>query len=246
MKPFLLLQIRPSNTASDNEFEAFLKYGKLRNDEVHRVRMENGGLPKIDLSDYSGVIIGGGPALVSDPIYLQSKAQVQYEAQLKPLLEEIIEIDFPFMGVCYGLGILAKHLHCEISTKKYFEEVGVIKLHCTDEAKNDPLTFDLPPEFYALGGHKEACLTSPSESVLLMTSEACPIQMIRIKKNIYATQFHTELDHEGLALRVNIYKNAGYFPPNEANFIIQQAKNFHITLPHLILERFTVKYQLSN
>ncbi len=46
MKPFLILQLRPIDMASDDEFDAFLKYGGLLNNQVHRVRMEKEGVPK--------------------------------------------------------------------------------------------------------------------------------------------------------------------------------------------------------
>ena len=66
MKPFLLLQLRPIDLASDNEFLSFLQYGGLKTHEVHRIRMEKEGIPALDLHDYSGIILGGGPSNVSD------------------------------------------------------------------------------------------------------------------------------------------------------------------------------------
>ena len=53
MKPFLILQLRPIDMASDNEYEAFLKFGGLSRNQAHRVRMEKEGVPKIDLNEYS-------------------------------------------------------------------------------------------------------------------------------------------------------------------------------------------------
>jgi GMP synthase (glutamine-hydrolysing) len=52
MKKLLLLQFRPEDEASDNEFEAFKKFLKLENDEIRRIRLENGEMPEIDLNDY--------------------------------------------------------------------------------------------------------------------------------------------------------------------------------------------------
>ena len=49
MKPFLLLQLRPIDQASDKEFEAFLKYGELKEEDVVRIRMEKEGIPEIKL-----------------------------------------------------------------------------------------------------------------------------------------------------------------------------------------------------
>jgi len=40
---------------------------------------------------------------------------------------------------------------------------------------------------------------------LLAGSEGCPVQMVRFRKNIYATQFHCELDAQGIAERIRYY-----------------------------------------
>ena len=59
MRPFLILQLRPEDETSDNEYEAFLKYGQLEAGNTQRIRIEKGGIPPLDLDDYSAVIVGG-------------------------------------------------------------------------------------------------------------------------------------------------------------------------------------------
>ena len=59
---------------------------------------------------------------------------------------------------------------------------------------------------------------------------------------MYATQFHTELDPEDLALRVRFYKNHGYFPAEEAEDLIAAAAKEDVTVPLEILRRFVDKY----
>jgi len=44
-KPFLVLQLRPKDNTSDNEFAAILKYSKLDEKDVHRIRLEKNGIP---------------------------------------------------------------------------------------------------------------------------------------------------------------------------------------------------------
>ena len=66
MKPFLILQLRPNDAAADGEFYAMLKYGGLEEKDVHRVRMELEGVPDVNLDDYSGVLVGGGPMDISN------------------------------------------------------------------------------------------------------------------------------------------------------------------------------------
>ena len=243
MKPFLILQSRPNDAASDNEYEAFLKFGGLQENEAERVRMELDGLPDIKLDDYSGVIIGGGPTNACDPVEKKNEAEITFEAQLSKLLDEIIEQDFPYLGVCYGVGAITKHQRGVVSKEKYSEDVSPVTISVTEEGAKDPLLENLPKEFRAIVGHKEACDELPEGAVLLARGEACPNQMFRIKENIYATQFHPELDIEGLIVRVNIYKHAGYFPPEDAEKVIEACKKEDLVVPVQILKRFVDRYR---
>lgn len=243
MKPFLILQLRPNDKASDNEFEAFLKFGGLSKNEVRRVRMEKSGIPEINLNDYSGIIVGGGPFNISDGFTKKSEAQKKLEKDLESLLDEIIKMDFPYLGACYGLGALAKHQGVKVSKEKYSEDVGGITIKLTQEGVKDPILKGLPKEFRAFGGHKEACQAVPKGAVLLGSSAACPVQIIRVKENIYGIQFHTELDTEGIILRIKIYKDAGYFPPEDAGELINLAKKESVTVPEKILRRFIERYK---
>lgn len=240
-KPFLILQLRPEDEAADDELNAFIKFGKINGSSIHRVRLEKESIPDVDLSDYSAVLIGGGPSNVSDSEQKKSKDQKRFETELFKLLDKVVEQDFPLLGGCYGIGILAKYLGGKIS-KKYGEPVGAISINLTEEASSDPLTKDLPNNFKAFAGHKEAVESVPSNVTVLGGNKDCPIQIIRFKKNIYATQFHTELDKHGMALRINIYKHAGYFPPEDADKLIAMSFKQEVTEPEKILNRFVERY----
>ena len=66
--------------------------------------------------------------------------------------------------------------------------------------------------------------------------------MFRIKENLYATQFHPELDAEGLVTRIVIYRHAGYFPPESAEELMANARRFTATEPMNILKNFVARY----
>jgi len=243
MKPFLILQLRPIDLASDNEFEAFLTYGGLTRYEVKRVRMEKEGISNINLANYSGVILGGGPSNVSDDEDKKHRYQKQFESNLQNLLNKVFENDFPFLGTCYGMGALVKHQGGEVSKEKYSESVGLVTINLTKEGRIDKLTNGLPVKFSAYGGHKEACQILPTRAILLASSDNCPVQMIRFGANIYATQFHTELDEDGIGIRINIYKDHGYFSPEDAEKLINTSKKSHVTVPMNILGQFVKMYK---
>lgn len=244
MKPFLILQLRPNDDDANGELAAIKEYGNLTDDDVHTVRMEKTGIPEINLDDYSAVIIGGGPSNASDPIEKKSEEEITFEKQLIPIFDKIIERDFPFLGICYGLNIIAVHQDGHVSKDKYTENVGAVDITITDEGKTDPLTKNLPPKFRTFVGHKEACQNLPKGAVLLASSDTCPVQMIRLKNNVYACQFHPELDVKGIIVRINVHKHGGYFPPEDAESLIEEIKHEEIIFPHKILARFVKKYQI--
>ena len=237
MKPFLLLQHRYVDAASDNEYEAVLKYGNLQPYQLQRIRMEHVSLPEINLSEYSGIIIGGGPANVSDPEEKKSIEQRRFEKELITLYDEIFEIDFPYLGMCYGMGSVTRYLNGVVSKENYGEGAGAVTINILADA-NDPVLEGIPSSFRAFGGHKEACQQLPEGAVLLAGSETCPVQMIRVKQNIYATQFHPELDVPGILHRLEIYQNHGYFDPETLDELFDDIKKEKIEYPPLILRNF--------
>lgn len=241
MKPFLILQLRPEDEASDNEYAAFLRAGGLTAEQTRRIRMEREGIPPLNLNEFSGVIVGGGPYCVSDKV--KPPEQQRLEDRLRHLLQEIIDKDYPYLGACYGIGILSHVLGGEVSKEKYSEPVGAVTIELTEKGQKDPLLKDVNPEFRAFGGHKEACQDTVAKAVLLASSETCPVQMIRVKNNVYATQFHPELDSDGLVVRINTYRHAGYFPPQEASRLIALAAQEKVTEPEKVLKNFVDKYR---
>lgn len=241
MKPFLLLATRAEDAAADDEYQAYLRYCGLEPEELVRFRLESEPLPPLELSDYSGVIVGGSPYTSSDPVEEKSPEQIRVEAELSALLDRIVAEDFPFLGACYGVGTLGVHQGAVID-RRFGEPVGSTRITLTAEGERDPLLQGLPPTFEAFVGHKEACSQLPPNAVLLASSEACPVHMFRIKNNLYATQFHPELDADGLVTRINIYKDAGYFPPHEADELIAAARSSSVTEPMRVLRNFTKLY----
>ena len=67
--------------------------------------------------------------------------------------------------------------------------------------------------------------------------------MFRIKNNIYATQFHPEADVKEFNLRIDIYKNHGYFLPEEAKSLKDNLKGIETPETKEILRRFVDKYK---
>ena len=137
------------------------------------------------------------------------------EAELRGLAERVVADDFPFLGACYGIGTLGG-LFGGVVDRAYAEPVSAVEIRLTDEGRADPLFGVLPGCFDAFLGHKEAVSRLPEGAVLLASSASCPVQGFRLGRNVYATQFHPELDVAGLHTRIEVYRHHGYFHPSEA------------------------------
>ncbi|MBB2924682.1 glutamine amidotransferase [Cellulomonas cellasea] len=237
MRPFLLLASRADDPAADGEYAAMLRYGGLTPERLHRVRMEAGPLPPIDLDRYAGVLVGGSPFNSADPPERKSEVQHRVEGELVPLLDEIVARDHPFLGACYGVGTLGAHQGAVIDGT-YAEEIGSVEVTLTDAGAADPLLEGVPRTFEAFVGHREACRTLPAHAVLLASSATCPVQMFRVREHLYATQFHPELDVEGIVTRIEVYRHAGYFPPEDAHRVEERVRRVAVTHPPTILRNF--------
>jgi GMP synthase (glutamine-hydrolysing) len=243
MKPFLILQFRPDDRASDNEFEALVLRSGLSYDSVVRIRMEkNPEDSHIVLDDFSGIIMGGSPFNVSDSLIDKTEQQKLTERRVFSLMQEVMQRDFPCLGICYGMGILGSCCNGLVSKDNYGEEVGVVDIHLTHMGKQDPITRGIPPVFKAIVGHKEACQYLPPGTELLASSRTCPTQLIRYKNNVYATQFHPELDDEGVRVRALVYKNAGYFPASQVEEIIRRTTGYDLSASSKVLKNFVSIY----
>jgi GMP synthase (glutamine-hydrolysing) len=241
VKPFLLLASRAEDAAAEDEYAAYLRYCGLAPEQLRRIRLEAAPLPDLDLADYSAIIVGGSPFTSSDPSDRKSDTQHRVERELAGLLDRVVEQDFPFLGACYGVGTLGTHQGAVID-RTFGEPLGAVEIELTGAGLADPLLRGMPARFTAFTGHKEACSVLPAHAVLLASSQACPVHMFRIKENLYATQFHPELDAEGLVTRIDIYRHAGYFPPESAEELMADARRFTVTEPMNILKNFVARY----
>ncbi|HEY0126103.1 MAG TPA: glutamine amidotransferase, partial [Blastococcus sp.] len=131
MRPFLLLSSRAEDPAADGEYEAFLRFGGLPPERLRRIRMEAGPLPRLDLDDYAGIFVGGGPFNSSDPPAGKSAVQHRVERELWALLDEVVARDFPFFGACYGVGTLGVHQGGVID-RTYAEPISAVRIRLTE------------------------------------------------------------------------------------------------------------------
>lgn len=237
MKPFLLLSIRGERAAADNEYASFLRFTGLGRSDLPVVNLSRDELPSVDLDAWSGILMGGGAWNASDAQETKREDQVDAEKKLARLLDDVVARDFPFLGACYGIGTVGLH-QGGVVDRSWPEPVGPLSVTLTPEGEADPVFAGMPTDFAAYGGHKEAMVRLPPHAVLLATSAACPVQAFRVGRNVYATQFHPELDLEGIHTRIEVYKNAGYFDPGEAEAVKATSATVEVAHPMTVLANF--------
>lgn len=245
MKPFLLLATRADDAVAEAEYRAFLRFGGLSESQLVRVRLESAPLdeliPELDLGEYSGVIVGGSPFTSCDPPDQKPPVQVRVEDELERLISDVLKLDVPFLGACYGISTLGRYLG-GVLDRTFAEPVGAVPVSLTTDARADPLLAGLPETFLAFVGHKEALAALPPGGVLLAGSAACPVQMFRVGEHQYATQFHPELDVPGIIERIRTYRHLGYFHPDQVDLLIEQVSTADVPWPAQILANFTTRY----
>jgi GMP synthase (glutamine-hydrolysing) len=242
VRPFLLLATRADDTVADSEFAAFSRYGGLGPGELRRIRLEREPLPELDLDGFSGILLGGSPFSTSDPEDAKSDVQRRVERELSALLDRVIADDVPFLGACYGVGTLGVHQGGTVD-HTHGEPIGTVPVTLTAAGRADPLFGALPPTFEAYVGHKEAIREAPPNAVVLAGSPGCPVQAFRVGNHQYATQFHPELDVEGIVERVDAYRHEGYFDPAEHDELVARLRRTRAAAAAALLQGFVQRYR---
>lgn len=241
VKPFVLLATRAEDQPADAEYALFLRYAGLDERDLVRVRLEAAPMPRLDLDALSGIFVGGGPFNASDPPDRKTPVQHRVEAEFRTLLDEVVDRDFPFLGACYGVGPLGVHQGGSID-RRHAEPIGVVPVTLTEAGASDPILAGLPRMFNAFVGHKEAIGSLPDSATLLASSPTCPVQMFRVRSNVYATQFHPELDLDGIILRIHAYGGYGYFADDEVEATIAAARRAPVSHPSRMLRNFVERH----
>jgi GMP synthase (glutamine-hydrolysing) len=237
MKPFLFLSARPEVEAVGPEYEAVRRAMGVDAARLEHVRLDVEPLGAVRLDEVAGVVVGGSPYNVTTPDSGKHPVQRRVEADLARLAEAALERDHPLLFTCYGIGVLTRVLGGKVGTL-HGEETAAVPITLTADGVADPLMGVLPERFDALVGHKEATERLPDDAVLLASSAGCPVQVYRVGRHVYATQFHPEVSAADFVARAQVYRHHGYFPASELRAVSERLAAASVTEPQRILRRF--------
>ncbi|WP_127843002.1 glutamine amidotransferase-related protein [Actinomyces wuliandei] len=225
MKPFIMVSTRPELEAAQHEYESFLAQSGLTRQDLQHVQLEEiDFLDAFTARDVSGVFIGGSPYNPSTPATAKTRSQLRVEDQVRELLAVALKEGVALLATGFGLQVLAAYLGTQ-AEEEFGEELGAADIFLTAQGREDPLLHGMPQVFSVFVGHHEGVGQIPRNATLLASSPDCPVQMIRVGKAVYGTQFNPELDAARFEQRVSIYADAGYGDPDLSEDILSKARS---------------------
>jgi GMP synthase (glutamine-hydrolysing) len=139
-----------------------------------------------NLAGYHGLVVLGGPMSVyDDHRYLHLMAEMQ-------LIEDAMKRKLPVLGICLGAQLIAKTLGADVYPNKQ-KEIGWYDLHLSTDAVQDSILKSLGQTEKVFQWHGDT-FDIPAGAVHLAASPLCVNQAFRYGENIYALQFHLEVD----------------------------------------------------
>ncbi len=156
--------------------------------------------PKKILKGFDGLIIGGsgeffldGGKADDDPAKLGGQSIIE---RLSPLINYLLQKDFPTMGICFGHQLIAHTQGGAVTHDHLQKKIGTHLLHLNEDGRKDRVMGFLPEHFNAQYGHHDSVTILPHEATLLAVGERCHFSALRYRKNIYSFQAHPELARE--------------------------------------------------
>lgn len=139
----------------------------------------NTPLEEIRALNPEGLIFSGGPASVS----------AEGSPKVTP---EILELEVPVLGICYGMQLLVHLLGGEVKPQAHCEYGRATMSH----SSTDPIITDVPETDVVWMSHMDAAVRLPSEWQTLASTEGCGQVIVRhVSRALYGLQFHPEVHH---------------------------------------------------
>ncbi|MBO3723624.1 gamma-glutamyl-gamma-aminobutyrate hydrolase family protein [Actinomyces bowdenii] len=242
MKPFIMVSTRSELEVAQDEYDSFLAQSGLAREDLQHLQLEEADfLRDVSVERVSGVFIGGSPYNITTPARAKTRSQLDVERQVRDLLAVALKEGVPLLATGFGLQVLAGYLGTAAGPE-YAEELGSADVFLTADGRQDPLLAGLPQAFTVFVGHDEGVGEVPAHATLLASSPDCPVQMVRVGRNVYGTQFNPELDVERFKQRVSIYDEAGYGDPDLSEDILSKARSEEPHQAGRIIRNFVAQF----
>lgn len=138
------------------------------------------------LDGVGGIILMGGPMGVYD------EDRYRYLVPENRLIQKALDAGLPMLGVCLGSQLIAKAAAARVY-KGPRREIGWRPIRLTAEGEKDPVIGTLTNTPLVFHWHGDT-FDLPAGAIHLASSDRYPHQAFRIGRDVYALQFHLEVD----------------------------------------------------
>jgi GMP synthase (glutamine-hydrolysing) len=143
--------------------------------------------PPRPIDDYDAVLVFGGA------MHADEDERHPWLTEENLLLQRLLDLHVPTLGVCLGAQLLAKAAHAPVYPASR-PEIGWHDVDVTEEAETDPIFARLPAHFRAFQWHYYT-YGVPAGAVELARSDVCT-QAFRLGDSVWGVQFHPEVTRE--------------------------------------------------
>jgi len=194
MKKLLVLQHVPHEGLGT--LDALLQNAGVGVDTIHFWREPEA---EPGLNGYDGLVILGGPMGVYDA------KKIPHLTVATKLIESAVKNNLPVLGICLGSQLIAGALGARVYPSG-IKEIGWYDLSPAASAQVDPLFRHLNRVEKVFQWHGDT-FDLPNGAVHLATSPFCTHQAFRYGGNVYALQFHLEVDEAMIDAWLNVPEN---------------------------------------
>ena len=166
------------------DFEHWFVQGCGLAENQYEVKSVFAGAGLSSPSDYSGIIVSGSPAYVTD--------LAPWSENTAEFLHRAVELKVPVLGICYGHQLLAHALGGTVDFHPGGREIGTVAIQLNEHGQADSLLRDLPVCFSAQVSHSQTVTRLPKNACLLAGNEFEPHHAFRVGENAWGLQFHPE------------------------------------------------------
>ena len=191
----------------DAWFRRAIGTNKLPKENIHVVSVIDGELlPPIEEIEktYSGIIITGSPAYVTD--------KLPWSVEAGNKLKQLADRNRLFiLGVCYGHQLLCDCLGGVVKDNPNGSTFGTQKITLSkDGIQNDPLfsIFKNKCEIYGHVSHRQSVIRPPENTQVLGSNLVDPNHIIRFREKTWGVQFHPEFNMELATAHVTLREKA--------------------------------------
>jgi len=210
----LFVQVR-ADEMKEHEFLCFDRAIDIPQENFLRVDVFKDELKDSLLEGIDAVILAGTGH------YFSGGGHPEKLPNLLEFIRTVRERKLPLLGIGYGHEVIAMAFGGEVVHDPSLREIGSVNMSLTEIGKADRIFKHLPETFRVQIGHNHSVNKAPAGAVELLSSEkVCCEGFAFPDESIYALQFHPELDHADVVIRLQFYQRKYSTDASEVETIV--------------------------